>query len=260
MRMSLVVAVAALACGAAAVARNQEAVVPSGGPAAVDWPVYRGDPKGNQYSALAQIHAGNVHRLERAWEYKTGDANERSTMHVNPIVVNGVMYVTTASLKAVALDAATGREIWSFDPARHNNGNVVRLRNRGLVYWKGAEGERIFHFVRDRAYAVDARTGELISSFGGNGFIDLRQNLGVDPASAVIEMTSPGAVFKNVLIMRRGSTRATTPRPATSVATIPSPARSSGRSTRSRARDRPATIPGNGSRARTTAAPTPGAA
>ena len=200
MRISLVITVA-LACGAAAVARNQEAVIPSGGPAAVDWPVYRGDQKGNQYSALAQIHAGNVHRLERAWEYKTGDANQRSTMHVNPIVVNGVMYVTTASLKAVALNAATGREIWSFDPARHNNGNVVRLRNRGLVYWKGAEGERIFHFVRDRAYAVDARTGELISSFGSNGFIDLRQNLGVDPATAVIEMTSPGAVFKNVLII-----------------------------------------------------------
>ena len=199
--VATVATAAALAGGVAAFGRNQEAVVPSGGPTAVDWPVYRGDPKGNQYSALAQIHAGNVHRLERAWEYKTGDANERSTMHVNPIVVNGVMYVTTASLKAVALNAATGREIWSFDPARHNNGNVVRLRNRGLVYWKGAEGERIFHFVRDRAYAVDARTGELISSFGSNGFIDLRQNLGVDPASAVIEMTSPGAVFKNVLII-----------------------------------------------------------
>ena len=164
--VATVATAAALAGGVAAFGRNQEAVVPSGGPAAVDWPVYRGDPKGNQYSALAQIHAGNVHRLERAWEYKTGDANERSTMHVNPIVVNGVMYVTTTSLKAVALNAATGREIWSFDPARHNNGNVVRLRNRGLVYWKGAEGERIFHFVRDRAYAVDARTGELISSFG----------------------------------------------------------------------------------------------
>jgi quinoprotein glucose dehydrogenase len=167
----------------------------------VDWPVYRGDPKGNQYSALAQIHAANVHTLQRAWEYRTGDANQRSTMHVNPIVVDGVMYVTTAALKAVALDAATGRERWVFDPAKHNNGNVVRLRNRGVVYWKGAEGERIFHFVRDRAYAIDAKSGALITSFGKGGFIDLRQDLGVDPATAVIEMTSPGAVFKNVLII-----------------------------------------------------------
>ena len=192
---------AALACGTTVVAWKQAAVIPSGGPTSVDWPVYRGDPKGNQYSALAQIHAANVHTLERAWEYKTGDANQRSTMHVNPIVVNGVMYVTTPSLKAVALNAATGREVWSFDPAKYNNGTVVRLRNRGLAHWKGTEGERIFHFVRDRVYAIDAKSGTLIPSFGSNGFIDLRQNLGVDPSTAVIEMTSPGAVFKNFLII-----------------------------------------------------------
>ena len=167
----------------------------------VDWPVYRGDPKGTQYAALAQIHAANVHRLQRAWEYRTGDANQRSTMHANPVVVNGVMYVTTPALKAVALDAATGRELWVFDPARYNNGAVVRLRNRGVTYWKGAEGERIFHFVRDRVYAIDARSGALIPSFGTRGYIDLREKLGVDPASAVIEMTSPGAVFRNVLIV-----------------------------------------------------------
>lgn len=166
-----------------------------------DWPVYRGDPKGNQYVPLAQIHAQNVHRLQPVWEYRTHDANERSTMHANPIVVNGVMYITTPALKAVALDAATGKEIWVFDPAKYNNGTVVRLRNRGVTYWKGVGGERIFHFVRDRVYAIDAKSGALIASFGRNGFIDLRQNLGVDPAGAVIEMTSPGAVFKNLLIV-----------------------------------------------------------
>ena len=167
----------------------------------IDWPVYRGDPKGNQYVAMAQIHAANVHKLRPAWQYRTGDANQRSTMHVNPVVIDGVMYVTTPSLKAVALDAATGRERWVFDPAKYNNGQVVRLRNRGVAYWKGAEGERIFHFVRDRAYAIDAKSGALITSFGKGGFIDLRQDLGVDPSKAVIEMTSPGAVFKNVLII-----------------------------------------------------------
>ena len=67
-----------------------------------------------------------------------------------------------------------GRELWAFDPARHNNGNVVRLRNRGVTYWKGAEGERIFHFVRDRVYALDAKSGALIPSFGTGGYIDLQ--------------------------------------------------------------------------------------
>ena len=151
----------------------------------VDWGVHRGDAKGTQYSPLAQIHAANVHKLQPAWEYHTRDANQRSTMHVNPIVVNGVMYVTTPSMKAVALDAASGRELWSFDPAKHNNGTVIRLRNRGVAYWKGSEGERIFHFVRERVYGLDAKTGALITSFGENGFIDLRKNLGVDPRTGV---------------------------------------------------------------------------
>jgi quinoprotein glucose dehydrogenase len=189
---------AAILCGTATLTWNRALAA---GAANLDWPVYRGDPKGNQYSPLAQIHAANVHTLQPAWEYHAGDANERSTMHANPIVVNGVMYVTTPSLKAVALNAATGREIWVFDPARYNNGNIVRLRNRGVTYWKGAEGERIFHFVRDRVYAVDAKSGALITSFGHGGFLDLRQDLGVDPATAVIEMTSPGAIFRNLLII-----------------------------------------------------------
>jgi quinoprotein glucose dehydrogenase len=167
----------------------------------VDWPVYRGNPGGGQHAAIAQIHAANVHHLRPAWEYRTGDATARSTMHVNPVVVDGRMYITTPAMKAVALDAATGRELWSFDPARHNNGTVIRLRNRGVAYWKGAGGERIFHFVRERVYAIDARTGALVTSFGTDGFIDLREHLGVDPATVAIEMTSPGAVFRNLLIL-----------------------------------------------------------
>jgi quinoprotein glucose dehydrogenase len=167
----------------------------------VDWPVYRGNAGGSQHAAIAQIHAANVHRLRPAWEYRTGDGTPRSTMHVNPIVVDRRMYITTPAMKAVALDAATGKELWAFDPARHNNGTVIRLRNRGVAYWKGAEGERIFHFVRERVYALDARTGALVASFGKGGFIDLREHLGVDPATVTIEMTSPGAVFRNLLIL-----------------------------------------------------------
>ena len=169
--------------------------------APIDWPVNRGTPGGTQYVPVAQITAANVHNLRPAWTYHTGDGSERSNMHVNPIVVNGRMYITTPTLRAVALDAATGRELWTFDPARYNNGNVIRLRNRGVAYWKGTEGERIFHFVRDRVYAIDAGTGALITSFGNNGYIDLRQNLGVDPATVGLEMTSPGAVFENFLIL-----------------------------------------------------------
>src|SRR6266700_8121631 len=140
----------------------------------MDWPFYRGDQKGNQFVALAQINATNVHKLKPAWEYHTGDASERSTMYANPLIVNGAMYVSTPSLKAVALDAATGARLWEFDPAAHNNGRVIRLRKRGVTYWKGPEGERIFDFVGDRVYAVDAKTGKLIQTYGSDGHIDLR--------------------------------------------------------------------------------------
>lgn len=191
-----------IVCGTASATLSR---APASSDSNVDWAVYRGDPKGTQYSPLAQIHAANVHKLEPVWEYHTRDASQRSTMHANPIVVNGLMYVTTPSLKAVALNASTGREVWTFDPSKHNEGNVIRLRNRGVAYWKSAEGERggerIFHFVKDRVYALDARSGQLIVSFGKGGYIDLRQDLGVDPAKVSLEMTSPGAIYKNFLIV-----------------------------------------------------------
>ena len=226
----------------------------------VDWPVYRGDPKGNQYSPLAQIHAANVHTLERAWEYKTGDANQRSTMHVNPIVVNGVMYVTTPSLKAVALNAATGRRSGRSTRPSTTTATSSGCATAASTYWKGAEGERIFHFVRDRVYAIDARTGALITDVRHQRVHRSRQNLGVDPATAVIEMTSPGAVFKNFLII---ASRVNESYDA-------SPGHIRGYDTVTGAlkwifhtipeRGSSATTPGSGSRERTTAAPTPGAA
>ena len=72
-------------------------------------------------------------------------------MYANPVVINGVMYISTPSLKAVALDAATGRQLWAFDPAKYGNGEVARLRNRGVAYWKVDKGERIFDSAKDRS-------------------------------------------------------------------------------------------------------------
>ena len=158
-----------------------------------DWTTYGGNDWNQRYSTLKSITPANVSQLVPRKIFQTG-ISKLGSFENTPLVQNGVMYVTTPSLKAVALNAATGKEIWTFDPAAHNNGTVVRLRNRGVAHWKGAEGERIFHFVRDRVYALDAKSGAHIPSFGKAGFIDLREDLGVDPATAVIEMTSPGAV------------------------------------------------------------------
>jgi quinoprotein glucose dehydrogenase len=169
----------------------------------IDWAIYRGDKKANQYAELAQINATNVHKLEPAWEYHTGDPNAPS-MYSNPIIIDGLLYFTTPKLNAVALDAATGKEIWVFEPSEYNGENkVFRGRSRGVTYWEDAAGKnhRIFNFVKDRVYALDAKSGSVIKSFGEGGFIDLRQNLPVDPEMASIEVTSPGIVYKDFLIV-----------------------------------------------------------
>lgn len=167
----------------------------------VDWAIYRGDKKSNQYAELAQIHAANVHRLQPVWEYRTGDPNGPS-MYSNPIMVEGLLYFTTPKLDAVALNAATGEEVWVFESAKHNEGGkVFRGRSRGVTYWEGAEGKRIFHFVNNRVYALDAQTGALVKSFGKGGFIDLRERLGVEASTASIEVTTPGIIYKNFLIV-----------------------------------------------------------
>ncbi|MGC1243522.1 MAG: family 16 glycoside hydrolase [Chryseosolibacter sp.] len=166
-----------------------------------DWAIYRGDKKSNQYAELAQINAANVHTLQPAWEYHTGDPDGPS-MYANPIIVNGLMYFTTPRLDAVALNAVTGKEVWKFVAAEHDpDKKIFRGRSRGVTYWEGPEGKRIFHFVNNRVYALDAATGIVISSFGRGGHIDLRQNLAVDSAKASIEVTTPGIIYKNFLIV-----------------------------------------------------------
>jgi quinoprotein glucose dehydrogenase len=166
-----------------------------------DWAIYRGDKKSNQYAELAQINATNVHKLTPAWEYHTGDPNGPS-MYSNPIIVNGLLYFTTPRLDAIALDAVTGKQVWKFVSSEHNaEKKIFRGRSRGVSYWEGKEGKRIFHFVNNRVYALDARTGMLIESFGKKGSIDLRQHLSVDSSRASIEVTTPGIVYKNFLIV-----------------------------------------------------------
>ena len=178
---------------------------PPGGLRDRDWPEFGGGPGRQQYSPLAQIHTGNVGRLRVAWIYRTGDASPegRSQIQCNPIVVRGVLYGTSPRLKLFALDAATGRERWVFDPfagAGEPDGLNV---NRGVVYWEDEKGgsARIFYAAGPRLYAVDAGTGRPIESFGQGGSIDLAEGLGHDVRGLQIFSTTPGAVFEDLLVV-----------------------------------------------------------
>ncbi|WP_180539932.1 outer membrane protein assembly factor BamB family protein, partial [Nevskia soli] len=162
--------------------------------AQTDWPRYGGDAGNTRYSPLTQINRGNVSRLRVAWSFDTGDAFDGSEMQCQPIVVHGVLYATTPKLRVIALDAGTGKLLWQFDPNAANQ-VIGKSRNRGLSYWESGRDRRIFVAAREYLYALDANTGKLLWK------ADLREGLGRDVATMSISATSPGIVFRDLLIM-----------------------------------------------------------
>jgi quinoprotein glucose dehydrogenase len=163
------------------------------------WPTAGGSPAGIRYSPLTQITRANVAQLRPAWTFDTGDAFPGSEMQCQPIVVGGTLYATTPKLHVIALHAATGKLIWRFDP--HDGAPVKSaFRNRGVVYWRGGRDERIFVTVQHRLLALDARTGQPIRTFGQNGAVDLRDGLGRDPKTLNVIATSPGIIYRDLLI------------------------------------------------------------
>jgi len=163
------------------------------------WSVYRGDKESTGYSALDQINKNNLDQLEVAWIYHTGDAREgnRSNIECNPIIVNGMMYGTSPELKLFALDPATGKEIWKFDPFKNMEATGV---NRGVTYWSDNNEKRIFFSAGFYLYALNADNGSLIASFGSNGKIDLRMGLGRDTSKLSVAASSPGIIYKDIII------------------------------------------------------------
>lgn len=160
------------------------------------WAEYGGTADASQYSALTQINKSNVSRLRVAWTYPTGDNNR---YFFNPLVIDGVMYVMAKSNSLVALQAATGKEIWT-----HPIDASPALMNRGVNYWESADRSerRLFYASNQILRAVDAKTGKLISSFGVNGGVNLKEGLDRDPKDLrIVQSAFPGKVFENLLIL-----------------------------------------------------------
>ena len=134
------------------------------------------------------------------WRFDSNDQYEGSEIQCNPIVIDGVLYATTPRLRLIALDAATGKLLWDFDARR---GQQVRgkQRNRGLVYWADGEDRRLFFGVDNYLYAVNARTGKPVETFGGGGRIDLREGLGRDTRGLTVRANTPGVIYKDLLIL-----------------------------------------------------------
>jgi quinoprotein glucose dehydrogenase len=161
------------------------------------WRDYGGSPDGSQYSALHQIDRSNVKKLQIAWTYRIGDDRKYA---FNPLVIDGTMYVLAKNNAIVALDAATGKEIWTHptDP------NTTLITNRGIDYWENGDrsDRRLIFSLRNELQELDARTGKSIQQFGANGIVDLRAGLGRDPKSlTLVQSYNPGRVFEDLLIL-----------------------------------------------------------
>jgi quinoprotein glucose dehydrogenase len=185
-----------------------------------EWRFYGGDQAGLRYSTLAQINRRNVSRLQRAWVYHTGEldlglrtAPFQASFSCTPLVIDGVMYLSTPSSRVIALDAETGREIWKFDPQA---GKTEREFNshRGVAYWegpsangKGKDRRILFGTVDGKLIALNAGTGKTYQDFGRAGIVDLRAG-GADrwaqTPSWGARVTSPPVVYKDLVIIGWG--------------------------------------------------------
>jgi quinoprotein glucose dehydrogenase len=171
--------------------------------ASADWPIYLGDKESSHYSSLKQINERNVHQLQVAWTYHAGDGRDegRSQIQCNPLIIDGVLYGTSPQLKLVALDAASGKELWRFDPFAAGGANSSLGVNRGVVYWADGNDRRILFTAGHFLYAIDAKTGKPIPTFGDGGRVDFQQNLGRDVSKLFVVANTPGIVFRDLLIL-----------------------------------------------------------
>ncbi|MDB6009298.1 MAG: glucose dehydrogenase [Gammaproteobacteria bacterium] len=193
-RLGLAVAVLASlgTCSAAGVAQ----------PADSGWAAYGGHVSQDRYSRLIQITPGNVAMLREAWRFPMDEHGDAET---NPIVIGHTLYAYTPGLKLVALDSASGKLLWKFDAGLHGTplapGVSFTGPDRGLAYWSHGKESRLFAGVMNRLYALDPATGRPIKSFGTEGEIDLRKGLRGDYARHYVSLTSPGIVYKDLIIV-----------------------------------------------------------
>lgn len=163
-----------------------------------EWPDYLGDKARTLHSPLRQINRSNVAQLEVAWTYDTGEKGE---YQANNLIVGGVLYTATPSRRVIALDAATGHERWSWDPATTRAGRGAR-RQRGLVFWQNAQGgeQRLFTASGNYLFALDPATGTIIKSFGEDGLVHL--GVGLDDADIPkVGLNTPGVTYQDMLII-----------------------------------------------------------
>ncbi len=174
-----------------------------------EWPHYAGDLASTRYSPLDQIHAGNVGDLEILWRWTSQNFGPREdwNLRTTPLAIDGVLYATAGARRvAVAIDGLTGETLWMYrlDEGPRGRSAPRQTSGRGLSFWSDGEQARLF--LVTPAYqlvGLDAGTGRPVPSFGFDGMVDLRRDLGreVDLQRAPIGSGSPPTVVGDVVVV-----------------------------------------------------------
>src|SRR5437870_12664384 len=178
---------------------------------ATEWFSYGGDKASSKYSPLAQIGRGNFNRLSVAWTWRSVEedvakANDLKTWvwESTPLMVGGVLYVSTSLSQVAALDAATGKTLWVHDPETWKNGTPSNngFVHRGVAYWADGKDRRILFGTGDGyLICLNAQTGKPIPTFGHEGRIDLTQKLGRSVDRHLYGVSSPPVICRDIVVM-----------------------------------------------------------
>jgi quinoprotein glucose dehydrogenase len=193
---------------------NSFAFNSANGQQANEWSAYGRDAGGSRYSPLAQINLSNVKQLKVAWEYHTGAAeikvplSRKAAFEATPLVVDGLLYLTTPYSQVIALDPVTGKERWTFNPKINLLQSYSEVTSRGVSTWVDAKlkpdapnRRRIFLATLDaRLIALDARTGEVCKDFGQEGQVDLTRDVRFKDRGDY-QVTSPPAVIGDLIVV-----------------------------------------------------------
>ena len=180
-----------------------------------DWPHYGGDQGGMKYSPLADVNTANVAQLKLAWQWNTGEeplkdfGTSPGVFEATPVVVDGVMYLSTPYNRVVALDPASGRELWAYDPKAYVDGqppNGMGFVHRGVAVWRDTRtgALRVLMNSRYRLIELDAKTGRPVPGFGDGGVVNLLDGLQWPVNPKHYTNTSPPVVYRDLVIVGNG--------------------------------------------------------
>lgn len=165
------------------------------------WMSYKADEKSSSYSPLDEINISNVGQLQHVWTFHADDVpggEDPVTSQSNPIIVEGVMYANSAKQSVYAIDAASGEEIWEFKALAEGEPSAA---SRGVTYWEKGDDKRILYSAGNFLLAIDATTGDLISSFGDGGKVNLNVGVRDNPEEISVTLTTPGRTFEDLIII-----------------------------------------------------------